>query len=239
MTKVTNIARKYVNKIFVPARADILALQRLSALSLGFLPSSTEAMRPAAINTILNDIVVNQRSNIIEFGSGISTLYIAALIKEKGRGKLISFEHDETWLKIVKEMLVENSLSEFVSLQYAPLISEHPWFSESQTSWYDINYVSKVLNNIMIDLLIVDGPPAGSRLSGQYQYSRLPARFAVQSHLSSTHAIILDDFNRPGEQRIVKRWLENSKYELYDYALEAGIAYLRCGSGYVVAVQTR
>ncbi|WP_448570599.1 class I SAM-dependent methyltransferase [Trichothermofontia sp.] len=236
---IVNIVRKYLNKFFVPTRADLFALQRLSALNLGFLPTSISAMRPGAINIILNDIIVNERENIVEFGSGISTVYIAALIKQKGSGRLISFEHDQGWIKVVESMLRQNNLSEFVSLEYAPLVSEHPWQSKSRADWYDTDIVYQALKDEKVDLLVVDGPPAyGSE--GKRELARLPALLVLGSYLNLSSAVILDDLNRSGEQKIIKCWLEKYKdFNFYDYTLEAGIAYLKRGLGYTIAIQTR
>lgn len=236
----SNIVRKYINKVFVPTRADMFALQRLATLKLDFLPTSIESMRPAAVNLILNDIILNRRKTVLEFGSGVSTLYIAALIRHVGEGKLISFEHDKEWMKIVEAILSQNGLSEFVSLEYAPLVMDHPWVSKSKTSWYEAESVRKALSRVIVDLLVVDGPPAGNKLNGKNQLSRFPALPAVEPHMSSPCAVILDDFNRLGEQKIVKSWVEDFEgFDCLDYTLTTGTAYLRRGQGYVVTVQSR
>src|SRR5690554_4806588 len=62
------------------ASLDYAQLSRLFPES-NFIPFTTWTISPSVILHILNDIVINNRSNIIEFGSGASTLYIAKLIQ--------------------------------------------------------------------------------------------------------------------------------------------------------------
>src|SRR2546421_9455866 len=78
-------------------RAELLAHHYLSPLSRRFLPGTTAALRPSVVMAILNDICVNRRMNVVECGGGISTLYIARLLAERGMGRLTTIEDDERW----------------------------------------------------------------------------------------------------------------------------------------------
>src|SRR5690606_36365313 len=70
-----------LNKFF---SEDILSVNFLNTLMNGYpyLPFSGSSLRPFCLNHILNDIVINNRKHIIEFGSGISTILIGRLIKK-------------------------------------------------------------------------------------------------------------------------------------------------------------
>jgi hypothetical protein len=102
-------------------KREILAAQYLAPLSGPYLPWSRAALAPSAIATILNDIIINNRQVIVEFGGGISTIYIARLLAKHNSGKLITVEHDLDWLKILQDMLDAEKISERVSLVHAPL----------------------------------------------------------------------------------------------------------------------
>jgi len=80
---------------------DILAMQYLAPLSKTYLPWTIASMRPSGLVKVLNDIVVNRRYCIVECGGGVSTYYIASLIKERG-GHLYTIEHDKAWVSILK-----------------------------------------------------------------------------------------------------------------------------------------
>jgi predicted O-methyltransferase YrrM len=50
------------------------------------------------LKIILNDIVIHQRKNIVELGAGISTAYIAALLrKNKIDANFTTIEENEQW----------------------------------------------------------------------------------------------------------------------------------------------
>ncbi|HST38530.1 MAG TPA: hypothetical protein VLK58_03435 [Conexibacter sp.] len=67
---------------------DLVALQVLRPLldTGGYLPWSSGAMRPSALVTICNEIVLGGRRRIVELGSGTSTLLLARLLREQGDG---------------------------------------------------------------------------------------------------------------------------------------------------------
>src|SRR6476619_3416714 len=137
-----NRARYNIHKILnkylldgVRDRKDAMALEVLSPLSLSYLPWSQAAMRPSGLVAVLNDIVINGRTHIVECGSGISTFYIARLLKERGTGHIHTIEHDEPWANLLVKALEKEELSEQATVVYAPLAaSEHSW---GGTQWYD------------------------------------------------------------------------------------------------------
>jgi len=179
---------------------DILALQHLIPLSPVYLPWSQSAMRPSAIVGVLNEIILNNRSCILECGGGISTNYIASLIKKRG-GHLYTIESDKSWAKILNNLLEAQNLGEFVTVIYAPL--KECDIALGKMYWYDETVITKNLSDITIDLLLVDGPPAYQQ--GQ-ELSRYPALPKFKKYLKDDFCIILDDIDRPGEKKILKIW---------------------------------
>lgn len=192
---------------------DILATHYLAPLSSNYLPWTEFSMRPCALVQVLNDILVRHRSTIVECGGGISTFYIARLLKTIG-GHLYTLEHNEEWLNFVQKGLEREGLTDRVTLIHAPLKPTD--LALENIPWYDTKAIAQQLSQEQkIDLLLVDGPPAYQE---NIQYSRYPAVPYFLPSLSNDCTIVIDDINRHGEQEIVKRWekLLNLDFEIKD-----------------------
>jgi predicted O-methyltransferase YrrM len=71
---------------------------------------------------MLNDIVINDRKSIIEFGSGLSTIMIGRLIKKNGLDtRVLPVEHDEEWMKALAGILKNENTGDAVTLLHARL----------------------------------------------------------------------------------------------------------------------
>ena len=176
---------------------DTLAMSALAALDVGYVPWSSMAMRPLGLLTVLNDITVNGRRQVVECGGGVSTLYIARLLATYGDGHLHTVEHDESWAVSLRGMLHREGLEAFCTVTLAPL---EP--AASRGAWYSLAAL-RALDLAGIDRLLVDGPPAYAR--GQ-THAREPAMPFFFSRLASDCTVILDDINRRGERQVVDRW---------------------------------
>ncbi|MEN3314167.1 MAG: hypothetical protein V7605_401 [Acidimicrobiaceae bacterium] len=182
------------------ARHDALAMQALQPLSTAFVPWSTLAMRPAGLMTVLNEVFVNRRRHVVECGGGVSTLYLARLLDQVG-GHLWTIEDDPSWARLLGERLAHEGLSSAATVIHAPL--EPTPLSWNGASWYGRSALDAGLGRQRIDLLVVDGPKAYSR---ELRYSRYPALPYFWGALAPDFAVVLDDINRLGEQRVVARW---------------------------------
>ena len=181
---------------------DIVANHYLAPLSTSYLPWTKSAMRPSGLVAVLNEIIINRRKWIVECGGGISTFYIARLLREKG-GHLYTIEHNEQWCELLMQELSKEDLSKYVSVIFAPLISSEIKIDNENTDWYDLSILEKQLSSLKADLLIVDGPPAYEL---EKQLSRYPAVPFFLTYLAEDYTIILDDINRPGEQEVLQAW---------------------------------
>ena len=76
---------KYIDRFRTALLRDVLAMQSLAPLTEGYIPWNAASMRPSSVIVILNEIMFNHRQSILECGSGISTIYIAALLKKYRR----------------------------------------------------------------------------------------------------------------------------------------------------------
>lgn len=185
-----------------------------------FIPFTGWTISPSVILHILNDIVINKRRNIIEFGSGASTLYIARLIQTlKLDAKFYSVESSDEWLQKMKGQLALYNLEDVVTLVYAPLKEAPKEFClNEQKLWYDTEKIKSGITDIAeFDLVIVDGPFGGST-----PYARYSAIPFLKSRLSSDFAVFLDDAKRADEAKISTQWteilrLDPKKFKRYVY----------------------
>lgn len=169
-----------------------------------FIPFSAWAISPSTILHVLNDISINKRKRIIEFGSGASTLYIAKLLKVlKSDAVFYSVESDKQWAIDLEKQLELYNISGFVRIIYAPItkVSEMYSFKEQET-WYDTEILEKALDSQKeFDLVLVDGPFGGST-----PYARYSAIPFLEKCLSKQASIFLDDIQRNDETEILKEW---------------------------------
>lgn len=179
--------------------ADLFALALLAPLSQRYLPWTGWAMRPSALVAILHEVTYHDRKSVLECGQGISTVYLARELAASG-GHLYSIEHDPDWSSLVRRLLEREGLDGCVTSIFAPL---EPYGDGGATdSWYSRSVVERDLEGVKVDLLVVDGPPAGPSRA-EARYPALPVLFP---YLGPEAAIMLDDADRPGEQRVIERW---------------------------------
>jgi predicted O-methyltransferase YrrM len=179
---------------------DLRALEELRPLlgAGGYLPWTEGALRPAALAVVCNEIVLAERRELVELGSGVSTIVLARLARERGL-RLTSLEHDLDWARVVRSQLKRERLTDVAQLVEAPL-EPHP-LAVDHAPWYAGAALQRIPRNI--DLLLVDGPPGYGE---GMERSRLPALPALEERLSPQAMVILDDAERPGEQEILERW---------------------------------
>ena len=208
---------------------DAVAIQVLAPLSTSYLPWSTSALRPSGLVKILNEIVINRRGTILECGGGISTLYIARLLKQQGHGHLYTLEDNLGWIEVLQNLLKDQGLDDYVTLIPAPLVPCDLALDGNQ--WYDLTAAKTILTEPTIDFLIVDGPPAYDEKRRRSRYPALPA---LKSILAAEFAIVLDDINRSGEAEIVQKWSAEFGLEFEQYFYDGDIAIARTQGGYHV-----
>ncbi len=201
---------------------DNNALAQLIQLPGPFIPFSDSAIRPGGLLVVLNDILVNQRKIIFELGSGNSTIYIARLLKQYG-GHLYSVEHDEKWADWIRGKLIDENTDAQVTVIFAPLVDTISSLDDSL--WYDFEAIKEHIEDVKIDLLLVDGPPAYNRNSTMSRYPAVPV---LKSFFSDCITIILDDIERKGEQKIIDKWEDQlcCKFDQHYFAGGIAIGYL-------------
>jgi hypothetical protein len=210
---------------------DILAMQALSPLSSAYLPWSMSAMRPSGVVAVLNEIVVNRRRAVVELGGGVSTCYIGRLLASLGAGHLWTIEHDERWADFLRNQLVSEGLDQVVTVVCAGLESVESRWPDEKATWYDREQVRGAMAGQLVDLLLVDGPPA---YQSDRTHARYPALPFFRSFLADDYAVILDDVSRVGEQDIIRCWEGEFGITFEHRLIDGGIGVGRVTPGYSI-----
>lgn len=167
-----------------------------------FLPLTTWSISPKEILHFCNDIIINDRKNIVEFGAGFSTICIAQLLKiSKKKANFISVENNAAWAADLRRILQDMELQDFVQIIDAPITAVPEKFAKAkQEKWYDTE-ILKTQISAAVDLVIVDGPFGGTTPFARY--SAIPF---LQEKLAADYSIFLDDSSRPEEKAIAQDW---------------------------------
>lgn len=163
-------------------------------------------------------ILEHRPRRIVECGSGVSTLISAYCLDELGRGQIVSLEHDAHYAGQTEKHLRQHGVLERADIRHAPL---QPVEIAGQTwPWYAVESIQDL---DAIDLLIVDGPPAGA-----VPMARYPALPLLIERLSRDAVVVLDDADRLDERSSLERWLgEYEGWEVDHVATERGAGILR------------
>lgn len=168
---------------------------------------------------LLGLIERNDYDLIVEFGSGASTVLMAAALKRaaprreaEGRAPatLLTLEHLEQYHQETSAMLMSAGLSSFVRLALAPI---RPFTTAAGQTfpYYDARAVlSEVVaglgrsaNELRV-LLMVDGPPAATGPRARYPALPLALEFLEGARLD----VLLDDYRREDEKQIAQTWMD-------------------------------
>jgi hypothetical protein len=134
---------------------------------------------------IMEAEVVN---DIMECGSGISTLVIARCLQLKKHGKLTSLEHDPYYSSRTYQWLQDRGLSGHATVHLCPVVGNPPWYS---------------LVNVdipKIDALVIDAPPEYIHRESRYGAVKL------FPYLKEGAFVYADDAIR--ESHVIGKWAE-------------------------------
>ncbi len=142
-------------------------------------------------------VLQHQPEVIVECSSGTSTLVLAQCAKLNGKGRILSLEHDVIYAEKTRQELIKQGLQDWATVIDAPLQDYR--FNEQNYCWYTLG---EQIQNQVIDMLIIDGPPASLNSCARY-----PAGPLLLPLLNKKAVVFLDDSDRPDEQQIIKNWL--------------------------------
>lgn len=204
--KITNHAEKIEKRIW-ETENELQSTINISKFTKLPLLLGNWAISAHFLEHLVREIYLRKPNLIVECGSGTSTLVSAACLKDIGKGKIISFDHEDYYALKTRNLLKVEGLENIASVITAPIkeinIADRNW------KWYGAE-IDKIISE-KIDILVVDGPP------GKLQpLSRYPAVLVLKEYLADDILIMLDDGNREDEEKIAKAWAEeiNAKAEL-------------------------
>ena len=178
------------------------ALQNLNAVlpASDVLPATRGWAASPDLLMVLVDLVITERpSLVVECGSGASTLWLAlAMRRFEIDGRIIALDHDPVFGARTRDLLARHNVRDLAEVRDAPLES----FSlDGETySWY----ARRAWENLKgIDLLFVDGPPATTGHQARY-----PALPLLSGLLSPGATLVLDDLVVPDMQKVLRLWLD-------------------------------
>lgn len=155
------------------------------------------AIDPHFADLLVRWIVRERPELILECGSGVSTVIMAAALKELNSGRLISLDHEDRFAERTRERLTRRGLDRWAEVVTARLGSHEiegrivPWYTGYE-SWVE---------EASIDMLVVDGPPKGTGARARY-----PAVPLLRGYLAPDCLILLDDGRRRDERRTARDW---------------------------------
>lgn len=154
------------------------------------------AMDAVSMLSLLQEVLSRKPRLILECGSGTSTVWLAAALRQIGAGRLVSLDHLEDYAQQTREALAAQGLGGVAEVRSAPLVQVE--VVDEAFKWYDPVTISDLHG---VDFLIVDGPPESTG-----RYARFPALPLMARRLRAGALIVLDDTDRPDEGKIIERW---------------------------------
>jgi hypothetical protein len=162
---------------------------------------------------LLDIVAAGGHDLIVEFGSGTSTVLLALLLQRARQSgselvpRLLTFEHQEAYHRQTRHQLEAAGVADFCDLRLAPL---RPYVSANGRiyPYYDCRdalaeYAREWAGRPVKLFALVDGPPAATG-----RHARYPALPVLLEHFpDADFALLLDDYKRRDEQRVVEKWL--------------------------------
>jgi hypothetical protein len=137
---------------------------------------------------VLNDV---SPKSILEFGLGQSSKLIHQYAHFYDDVNALTCEHDPEWISFFK-----NSINEDYDFVIWNVELEEILYKGEKTLTY--KGLNSIFNGKKYDLIVVDAP------FGSPRYSRSQILYLAKNNLSDSFCIIIDDFERVGEQETAK-----------------------------------
>lgn len=148
-------------------------------------------------------------NQVVEFGSGESTAWIAQALQHNGSGILTSLEHHPTFFGMTRDNLDASGAGDYADLRLAELAalpSSEQW--AEGTLWYDSEKIQDLHD---VELLMIDGPPKRDQDDARY-----PAVPMMIDRLAPGAHVFVDDAHTADMKKVVQRWLEEFPLDVVD-----------------------
>ena len=195
----------------------LIWLQSTLGLRSPLPPTRGWAASPDVLAELVRQIDQRGTKTVVEAGSGVSTVIMAAAMERHGGGHVYALEHLPEMAAETRAQLAAQGLAASATIVEAPLgqvtIAGQSW------PWYQI---PKGALPSRIDLVFVDGPPASTGPLARY-----PALPVLAGRLAPGALVVMDDARREEEREVAKRWLaENPDMTSRDLRTEKGTTIL-------------
>ncbi|PJI94254.1 class I SAM-dependent methyltransferase [Luteimicrobium subarcticum] len=174
------------------------------------------ALAPSAILRLVDLVERMPLDLVVECGSGTSTLWISHALRQRGRGRLVSLEHNARFAERTRALLADHGLAEYAEVRHCPLVPRATPHGEQ--SWYDVD--AATLDDV--GLLVVDGPPERTGPAARY-----PALPVLRRSLAPGATVVVDDVQRPDEAAAVRDWLREDPTLTKEWLPVRGVQVLR------------
>ena len=161
------------------------------------------ALKPTGLLQLLDLALARPARTVVECGSGVSTVYLAWLLRQQPGARLIALEHQEEFAGATRDRLQDLGLEHVAEIRLAPL--EPTTVDAWSGDWYALDAVRDL---DAIDLLLVDGPPQSSG-----KLARYPALPVLEDRMSHAGVVLLDDVNRSEERAVLEAWLDGGRWQ--------------------------
>ena len=181
--------------------------------------SNSYSVSVEAARTLSNIVTQEKKANVLEFGAGVSSRVLAAALAENGGGRLTSVEQNPEWCQ-----------DAWAHVQATPGVDAELIVSgihatvDRRGVYYAYDQADAIRQRGPFDLVFIDAPWRG--------YGRDGSLHAVRDALAPGCLIVLDDAQRVGEQRVLRRWLlayPGLELVANDDAVGRGLAILSVG----------
>ncbi len=150
---------------------------------------------------LIYSLISKRPNNIVELGSGNSTLIIVKTMESLGYSyHLTSIDSDKDFLERTKNLLISEGVynENNIKLIYAPI--EKIEINQKYFFWYNRESFSNLFSEI--DYLFIDGP-----VGGFCKNARFPALNILSDFLKKDGCnVLMHDYSREDEKEIVKEW---------------------------------
>ncbi|MEJ2549037.1 MAG: class I SAM-dependent methyltransferase [Gemmatimonadota bacterium] len=167
---------------------------------------------------VLTRVTLGQEcDSILEFGAGMSSMVLAAALKQRGGGRLTSVEEQPDWC-VDAWRTVETT--DGVDAAMIPATVRLKF--DRRGLYYGWREATAIARRGPYDIVFVDAPWGG--------YGRDGSLYAAIESVQDGGIIVLDDAAREREQRTVRRWLlnyPNLRLLANDCGVERGLAVLQ------------
>lgn len=159
-----------------------------------YLPLTNWAPGPEFLCHISNEICINNRRNIVEFGTGVTTIILARLAKINSLPlRITTIDQSQEWQEIVKQLAARDGVESYIKFIHNPIIPRvHGNIAEIQKRVFS--------QEDRFDCAIIDGPVSG------HEFRRKDTVAVIKTYLYDQFTIFFHDTDRNEEKQLAKYW---------------------------------